>query len=195
VTARDLLVGENGAISAASAGPANAGDIGITSFDRVLVTGGNITTQADFAAGGNIQIMADGLILTDQSQITASVASGEGGGGNVTLEADAVVAVEDSDITARADQGFGGDITISAQAAVFGVDSDLDASSKVAGREGRVTVVSPELDFAGVVTVLPENFLGADAMLPGRCADRVPDNKGGFVILRHGAFPPRVAGP
>jgi filamentous hemagglutinin family protein len=183
-----LSMANDSKITSESEGSGNAGNILINSSNIFRSEASSVTTASERSAGGNIEITAGSLQLTNGSKVTATVAGGEGGGGNVTIDAISLAALEDSDITARADQGFGGNIKINAQVVLFSDNIDLDASSNVEGREGSVEVDSPLIDISGGLVSLPETFLDAKALLPARCESRNPDLASSFVVLKRGGL-------
>jgi filamentous hemagglutinin family protein len=189
LSAGTLLLEKNALISSVSTGIGNAGNIFVTA-DMLRSDNAFITTEALKAAGGNIQLNARDLILTDRSAITASVAAGEGGGGNVSIGANVLVALDDSDITAKADQGYGGNITIDALSVFTTKDVDFDASSNVTGREGKVEVRSPVTDISSGIVDLPAAFLNIDAFLPKQCAER-EEEASSFVVRGRDGIPPQ----
>jgi len=189
LSAGTLLLEKNALISSVSTGIGNAGNISVTA-DMLRSDNAFITTEALNAAGGNIDLKARDMILTDRSAVTSSVAAGEGGGGNVSIKANVLVALDDSDITAKADQGYGGNITIDALSVFTTKDVNFDASSNVTGREGKVEVRSPVTDISSSIVDLPAAFLNIDAFLPKQCAER-EEEASSFVVRGRDGLPPQ----
>jgi large exoprotein involved in heme utilization and adhesion len=177
-------------LSQSQRGPGNAGNITILGKKVFSDQNSTMSTEAESAAGGNIEIRADTLQLTRASPISASVKRGQGGGGNVTINAESFAALENSDITARADTGFGGDITINAKAFLRSPDVNLNASSNIIGNEGNVQINTPDLDIAGSISNLPTSFLNAASLLSSHCAARTTKNMSSFVVTGAGGVPP-----
>jgi filamentous hemagglutinin family protein len=188
VAARNIALEDGASVGATSTGAANAGNIALTARHRFEASGASVTTAANVAEGGNIIISASDLRLEDQSEVTASVAGGEGGGGDVILTGKTVVALNDSDITANADSGPGGNITVQAEAFFNSPDSTLSASSNT-GIEGTVQVNAPESNLVTSLVPLPAEFLGADEILAQRCAARAGEAST-FVLGGRVGVPP-----
>lgn len=189
-----LVLARGAKIESRGDGTGDAGSILIQT--RIFDAGNSqVTTEAAYAGGGNIELSADSVRLSSHSAISATVGGGYGDGGNVTLTARGIAAVENSDITARADQGFGGRITINAEAFLRAPDVDLDASSNVIGNEGVVEVNAPMLDISGSLVVLPATFLDASGLLNDPCAVGHAGQASSFVIRGRGGIPAQPDAP
>jgi large exoprotein involved in heme utilization and adhesion len=170
ITSRSIDITNGGHISANSTGTdtALAGDINITFGDTLSTNGGSITTAAQSASGGNINIVSTGSTLeVFNGLITTSVQSGAGGGGNINIGSSAhgigLVLLSNSQVLARAIGGPGGNITMFAET-YLNSGSIVDASS-VANTPGIVNVSARITDLSGSVTQLPGDTLQAANLL------------------------------
>jgi filamentous hemagglutinin family protein len=146
-----LLLTDGATISARSSGQGNAGNIRIAATDLTFRNHGEITTEAAQAGGGNIEIEAQTVRMVD-SDITATVSSGERQGGNIriggttTANGDIVeslgrLSLEGSRISANTDAGDGANIAIGARQVILDHGSEIAANTK-AGVGGNVTMAS-----------------------------------------------------
>ena len=144
-----LLLTDGATISAQSSGQGNAGTIQIAVIDLTLRDHSVVTTEATQAGGGNIEIEAQTVSMLD-SDITATVVSGEGSGGNIlvgrTINANGDIieglgrlTLEGSHITANTDAGDGANIAIGARQVVLDSSSEITANTD-AGIGGNVTI-------------------------------------------------------
>jgi hypothetical protein len=115
IHARELRLNEGAILSATSLGTGDAGRLTITLTERFRSDHSTITARAAQANGGEIALQAgQGVLLWDNSTITASVGGGPATvGGNLTITAP-FVALEGSQIIAQATEGTGGRIAINA---------------------------------------------------------------------------------
>ncbi|BAZ08280.1 hypothetical protein NIES4071_00850 [Calothrix sp. NIES-4071] len=119
-----------------------SGDITInTGSLKITNDASTIVRNQGFGKGGNLQINADSMFISNSGGLSASTASGQGGninlklndlqmrrnsyittsagngnGGNININTDTLVAFENSDITANSQDSRGGRVTINAQA-------------------------------------------------------------------------------
>jgi hypothetical protein len=109
-----ILTLRNGAvISAASRGTGNAGTIRLTATEILAGQNSVITTAAQQARGGAIEVTAYRLAQLQHSRITTTVLGGDERAGAITLNAEFVM-LQDSQLQANAVGGPGGDITVRA---------------------------------------------------------------------------------
>ncbi|HEY9612768.1 hypothetical protein, partial [Allocoleopsis sp.] len=116
VQANSLSLSNGGRITSRSDGKSNAGNINVNVTGNLRSSGGNITATSTQLGGGDINIAADDIRLSNSSLISTSVKESTGGGGNITMNSTVFLAIEDSDILANAEAGPGGDITINSSA-------------------------------------------------------------------------------
>jgi filamentous hemagglutinin family protein len=186
IEARDIDLGPGSLISARSDGAGDAGSIEVFAGRQLTANGAEVSTLADVADGGNIQVRGGELAFLRDSELTAQVLEGNGEGGNVTLEADAV-ALDASRIVANAVDGPGGNIQINARIFVA-QDSTLDASSET-GIDGVVIINSPVTNVVNALTPLPERYLEAADRVEDVCAARRSGVGGSFVVSGREALP------
>ena len=172
-----LLLTDGATISSQSSGEGNAGTIQVEVSDLTMRDQSLITTEATRAGGGNIEIEAQLMSLLD-SDITATVETGEASGGNIriggTINADGDIIesldrlmLEGSRITANTDAGDGANITIGARQVVLDSNSAIAANTN-AGVGGNVTIAGTvaadgqALSRAGTI-VLRESQITANA--------------------------------
>jgi filamentous hemagglutinin family protein len=167
-------------ISAKAQGIGDAGSINIETDQQLVLQDSAITTEAEQAFGGNIEIQTGWLAYLHGGKITTSVRSGEGDGGNIDIDPRFVV-LNHSEVKAQADVGNGGNITIAAGDFLRSADSVVDASSRL-GISGSVQILSPETDLSGDVAVLPTSFLDASSLLTDACAAR--SARAGSLVVR-----------
>jgi hypothetical protein len=163
-----------------------------------LKNGSAITTRAVAASGGNILINAqlvgdppelvkpeDGVdrqIELIDSEISTSVASGEGSGGNIAIDPSALV-LNRSAITAQADAGAGGNILIATDYIIVSSDSRIDASAGPAGIDGEILLAGEEVLVVDQSSERPAEYLRADALMKERCAAREPGEGVGRLTI------------
>ena len=191
VTARRVFLDNLGYISAQSQYGGNAGSISISARNLFSSNRGLVTTSALMSGGGNIELSAGDVRLNNKADIKTDVKSGPGNGGNVTIDSNTfLVALGDSHITANADKGYGGDITIDAFAVFLAGQGVLDASSTIAGKEGRIAIRTPVTDIGNFLVNVPVYFIDADTFLPKRCSDRFMEQTSSFVVSERDGLPP-----
>jgi large exoprotein involved in heme utilization and adhesion len=96
-----------------SAKESDGGEIGIQVKDAMLMEDSSITTQVSsgIGSGGNIDIDPE-LLLVNRSEIRADAAGGDGG--NIRIVADNLVVSNDSVISASSSLGIDGEIVVQA---------------------------------------------------------------------------------
>ena len=104
-----------------------AGDIYITANNSFRSDNSSVTTAADQAEGGNINLTAPEMELNDQTVISAE-SSGEGNAGNITMNASNLFWMDNSTVSTEAKQADGGNIKINAGDMVCLWDSEISAS-------------------------------------------------------------------
>jgi filamentous hemagglutinin family protein len=126
----------------------NAGSLTINTASLRITDGALVTVKNDGpGSAGNLKINANSILLDNQSRITASTTSGNGGdiilslkkdlvlrhnslisatamgignGGNLSIHSPIIIGLENSDMIANAVQGSGGNIKITTQS-IFGL--------------------------------------------------------------------------
>ena len=177
IQAESLDIAQGAAISARSYNLGNAGQLNLQAQNLRLTEHGVISTAATQAGGGNIVLNGiSGLLHLDNSEITTSVATGQGSGGNINIEQPQFVVLNQSQIKAQADAGQGGNIRIVAQQFVPSVESLVSASSNL-GIDGQISIESPTEDIGSQVLNLSANYLNAASLFPRSCAARIADQR------------------
>ncbi len=187
-----LLDGLNTAIATESASAApdagTAGNIVLTADTLEMTGGAEISTQSARADGGNIEIRPASFLLVQDSLITTSVGTGEGGGGNITIGPVFFAILERGTIAANAFGGPGGNILIVANNFIATPDSVVEASSQL-GINGTVRIDSPDTDVTTGVAVLTESLMNAAARLAQQCGARGGRTLASFVGVGRGGLP------
>ena len=114
-------------------------------------------------------------------------------GGNITINSINVVALNGSQINAQAtNQGQGGNIIVNA--VVFLHDAStanvLNASSRIEGNEGTVTLNAPVTDISGSLVALNPAYLNASSQFSPRCGSQAMSERSRFTVQGRGALPP-----
>ena len=144
ILTRSLFV-NNAYLSATTSGQGNGGNILIQASDSVSVVNSSISTDMNSEAvgkGGNIDILAGSLSLTDRAQLSAST-SGWGDAGSVLIQARDSVSLVNSSIFSGVDSeavGKGGNIDILAGSLSLTDGAQLSASTSGRGDAGSVSV-------------------------------------------------------
>jgi large exoprotein involved in heme utilization and adhesion len=156
-----------------------------------MSTNSTVTTAAEQAEGGNIQLTVGSLVELRDGQMTATVKGGAGKGGNITINAQSVV-LQRSQVRADAFGGPGGNITITAEAFLADPASQVSASSALAA-PGEVNIQALT-DVSGLVAPLPQSFGQATTLLATRCAERRRAGKVSTLVLGRRDGLPREPG-
>ncbi|NJM47410.1 MAG: hypothetical protein HC860_15645 [Alkalinema sp. RU_4_3] len=201
LTGNSLKVTDKAFISARSEGQGRAGNINISLRDRLIVNNSNITTNAENTTGGSIDIAARAIVLRKDSNIKTSVASGSGQGGNIKLIADGIVLLDDSDLLAFARDGQGGNISLFTKALLTrtyqpstpGADLEtLDKNGFVdINATGRTSGIITLPEFNPLQNNRPEitpTLIDTDNLLSRSCLTRNPKT-GKFYITGTGGLP------
>src|SRR5207253_4762282 len=134
---------EGAIISAESTGTGNAGNITLTTQDRMLINQGMVVTRATLADGGDIQITASNFLRLRDSAITAEVGGGATTvGGNIFIDPQFVL-LQYSQIVANAFAGQGGNIRIQAQQVFLADPTSQVSASSALGINGQVAIQAP----------------------------------------------------
>jgi len=166
-----LRVGDRATITVETLGTGNAGNLEINARLVQLENQGNITAATRSGQGGNVNVTADQLRVSDrgtvtveslgianagnleinarliqlenQGTITAATTSGQGG--NIALNATHIILLFDSEISTTAgtanQPGDGGNITINAATVTGLFNSDI-ISNSFQGRGGRIVITA-----------------------------------------------------
>jgi len=176
-----------GLITANSTDTGNAGDISIRSED-IRMESSIVTTGAENAGGGRMQIDIGESLRLSGSEITTSVKYGAGNGGDIGISHPEFMILNQSNIIARAYEGKGGNIDIVSEHFIRSSESAVDASSEL-GIDGLVIIKSPDEDAAEGLTILPANYLDTTRWLKTPCSARSGEKMSRFVITGRDAIP------
>lgn len=179
--ANEVVVEKGGKLSASAINNGDAGNINVTSSNKVLVLTATVETSAASSSGGNIDIKGGQLVLARNSNITAEASGVTAGndGGNVTVSGRNTV-LNDSNLLAKANAGNGGNIRISATAFLRTPASDLNASSRT-GIDGEVLIETLNQS-VNIIPVVNESFLDIAGLLGNRCAAQLLKSRSSFTI-------------
>lgn len=185
VATRALVMSDGAEISARPADATSQGAAGNLRFeigDRLTVLDSTISTESPNAAGGNIDLAAEGVVYLRNASVTTSVTSGPESGGNITLRpGPEVLVLGNSQIIAQADAGAGGVIDLEAALLLVDVDSSIDASSR-RGINGRVLINGVEGSVLPEVAQLATPAADASSLVREPCAARRPGASNRFVV-------------
>jgi large exoprotein involved in heme utilization and adhesion len=218
IQAGNLVVKDGGQINSFTRGRGNAGEITIQASDAITFDDSLVATGVDTGAvgnGGNINITAKSLSLTNGGQIDSST-SGRGDSGDVTIRAIDAVTFDGLSSTNNVLTGViagvetgavgdGGNITLDTPAYFaenFTLNSltsnpatlnnnfraDLNATGAVSG-----VVSIPDVSFIqNSLNNLPDNSINTDELVANSCVSPVGKRQEGkFIITGTGGLPDR----
>lgn len=187
VNSETLNLYDKARISAESFGTGEAGSITINASDTVRLQGSAISTAADSAGGGHINLFAGRMINLINSETTATVAGGTSNGGNINATAPFFI-LNDSKVTAQADEGKGGNINLKTDTYIRSAGSIVSASSKL-GIDGTVVTSSPAIDLSGKVVLVQAAYIDTVALTPKQCVER-EEELSSFTVKGRDGLPP-----
>jgi filamentous hemagglutinin family protein len=196
----EMALSDRARITARSEGTGMAGDIQINAVELLESTNSDIETIATNSSGGNINVQAERIQLSGDSDIRTNSAVN---GGNIALNAGSILAFDDSDIIASAGEQ-GGDITLNT-AAYFAENYQPNALNQDAERlEGNNradinatgarsgTITTPDTSLIqNSLTELPDTAIDTDSLLASSCVVRSQAQIGTFIITGPGGLPER----
>lgn len=195
VAAGQLDINDSAEINVSAEGTGGAGSLSIDAQDVTLDVG-SLTAETRVGSQGNVSLNGlDTLLLRNNSQITTN-ASESAIGGDITISSDGIVLLDNSDITANAVEGQGGNIQITTQGIFQEPDSEITAASEL-GIDGTVTFNTPEVDPASGIFELPDIPIDADAILAQdlcKLEDEKIAKGSSFVITGRGGLVPTSTG-
>ncbi|HLO47388.1 MAG TPA: filamentous hemagglutinin N-terminal domain-containing protein [Kamptonema sp.] len=164
-----LTIFDGATVSVANQGTGLAGNLNINAREILLNNQGSISASTASGIGGNIELQVSGdSILRNGSQIAAE-AAGIGNGGNLTANTNTLTILEGSKVTANAFQGNGGNIRIVTQGLFTSPNSRITASSSF-GVSGTISINNPNLDPSSGLVQLPENVVDPSTQIAQGCA-------------------------
>lgn len=190
----DKLTIQNGAkINVESLGTGNAGNLQVVANSILLDNQGAISAATTSGEGGNISLQTDSLLLRHNSQISAT-AAGSGNGGNIDITgfslANFVTLLEGSKITADAVEGRGGNISINTRGLFRCATCQITASSQL-GIAGQVSITTPEAENNFEIVDLPQEVAKPEQVVAQACRAVARQNRSEFTITGRGGLPPR----
>jgi large exoprotein involved in heme utilization and adhesion len=188
-TGQSVTLDNGSLITASSNGEGNSGNILINAGQQYRSIDSSVTTKAEQASGGNITVLATGLIHLTNSELNASVeGSSTTVGGNILIDPLYVI-LENSQIVAKATQGQGGNINIFYTGAFLADPSSvIDASSQF-GQSGTVTIQSPISPASGKILPLGQKPLIPATLVSQRCAALAGGNISSFTVAGRESLP------
>jgi large exoprotein involved in heme utilization and adhesion len=197
VTTGKLIVRDGAKIDVQSLGSGNAGNLEVVADSILLDNQGTISAATQSGEGGNIGLQVDSLLMRRNGQISAT-AGGTGNGGNITIKglspADFVVLLEGSEIGANAFQGRGGNIQIDTSGLFVCPDCQITASSAL-GVEGVVEISTIEPDTNLAVVDLPQQLAKPEDVVALACSTTKGKDKSEFTVTGRGGLPPQPSDP
>nr|MCU0780117.1 hypothetical protein [Akkermansiaceae bacterium] len=213
VNAKSITLADSAQIGSATVGPGAAGSISINTGSLDLTSGSAISVRAEradagsltirsgninltdsaFTAnaggnGGNIDVMAGGLLFADRSRIEAEAV---GNGGNIVIPGGLYTVLDHATVSANAINGDGGNILI--QSTVFlSNESQVTASSRF-GADG-VVRIDPLVTLTGGEGEANPPPLEVNDVLQPECSQRLPEDTGSFIVAGRGGTPRQPGG-
>ncbi|MCF4970076.1 two-partner secretion domain-containing protein [Nostoc sp. CMAA1605] len=192
IQADTVRVQDNAQITVSNLGSGDAGNLNLNARQIFLDHGGSLRSEVNGGIQGNMQLLADTvLLLRHRSKISAD-ASGNSTGGNINIIAPIIVGLEDSDIIANAVQGRGGNILITTQGIIgleyrpqLTLENDITASSQF-GVNGTVEVNNVGIDPNSGLAELPTNVTDSSQQIATGCADT---SSSSFIATGRGGIP------
>lgn len=206
----DSITLERSQLAARSSSLGNAGNISLAVEDTLTALNSDISTEADQASGGLIEVTAGDIFLEQDSDIRTNVLTGQGEGGDIFLRADQILAFADSDILAFSADGIGGDITLQTPA-FFGQNfrptpqlttqeelEALDGNDRVdVNATGRIVsgdISLPDVSFIeNSLNELPATPLNTETLTAGSCIVAREDTMGSFIVTGSEGLPQQPA--
>ena len=130
----------------------DSGHITVTAKEDIVISGHNPFNPSSIASntflsgqGGNLDIQANRLILTDGGTISAN-SLGIGNAGNIHIQANQLSLTNGGEITSAATQAVGGSVTVVAADLLYLRDAQLTTSVHGGkGNGGNITIENPTL--------------------------------------------------
>ncbi len=152
-----LVMGDQSALTAQSQGSGNAGNIRVNSSGQKaelvsLNNASNITTEAQYGAGGSIEVNAQHLSVENNSNITANVEEGSSGAlpAKIQLNVNQLRLQEGNIKSSTNGQGPAGNIAITATEYLDLNQGNILSEASGTGRAGEITIGPvPRLTLAG----------------------------------------------
>ena len=186
----NLIVRDGARVTVSGEGVGAAGNLDVIA--NTLLLNNNASLNAETAAGdrGNITVQTPFLQMRNNSRITTN-ATGSANGGNITINSDILASLENSDILAQAIRGRGGNISIATQGIFQSADSNIDASSQL-GIDGVVSIQTPDINPSqGLVSVQQPR----EESSPATGCQVTAKTRSSFTNIGLGGLPPNPTQP
>ena len=191
---KQLTVLEQAEISVSASGFGSAGNLEIEA-NSINLARGNLNAETKAGDKGNITITnADTLLLRNNSNITTN-ATEAATGGDITISSKGIVLIDQSNITANAVEGRGGDINITTQRLFQEPDSQITATSE-RNIDGKIIINSPDVDPTSGLIELPDVPIDAATILAQdlcKFEDKKIAKGSSFIITGRGGLTPTSA--
>lgn len=181
----NLTIRDGARVTVSGEGVGAAGNLDVIA--NTLLLNNNTSLNAETAAGdrGNITVQTPFLQMRNNSRITTN-ATGSANGGNIIINSDILASLENSDILAQAIRGRGGNISIATQGIFQSSDSNIDASSQL-GIDGVVEIQTPDIDPSqGLVSIQQPR----EESPPARGCQVTAKTRSSFTNIGLGGLPP-----
>jgi large exoprotein involved in heme utilization and adhesion len=137
--------------------------------DRILLNNNAFLSANIFdGSGSNIDLTSNSIIIANNSQITTN-ATGDATGGNVNINTNNLVSLGESSITANSTNSFGGKIFIDTQGQFISPDSNITAFGKTPQFDGIVQINTPDVDPNSGLVQLSNNVVQASETIVTSC--------------------------
>jgi filamentous hemagglutinin family protein len=123
-----ILITNGATVSAKATGGGVSGDV-VLFADMITIDNSVVSTESESGGGGNIQITASNLLYIVNGEVTATVQNGDLDAGNITIYAGLLV-LDQSVLSANAFEGKGGNLHVTANGLIASQDSIISASSE-----------------------------------------------------------------
>jgi filamentous hemagglutinin family protein len=186
----------NGQLVEQVVGDGNAGNISVRSGSTFVMQNSDMTTEARFASGGQIEIITPEMVRVINGRVSTSVAgsANDTAGGNITIDPQFVV-LQGGQIVAKAFAGSGGAIDIIATSAFIRDPASIVDASSTLGISGTINIQSPLQNIGGELAPLSDEFSSAAALLAQQCAARAAGGKfSTFVVAAREGLPAEPGG-
>ncbi|HEX8341212.1 MAG TPA: filamentous hemagglutinin N-terminal domain-containing protein [Tepidisphaeraceae bacterium] len=180
VRASDSIELRGGARVVVSGENVRAGDVSLTSGDRLFLLGDSIVSARAGAAGGNVALTAGETLAIGDSVVTAQ-AQAAGRAAQITLGGDGIAALGNSTINGLTDEGLNVPVTISNPTVLLAGDTKILSN--------RTTIPFSQSEVT-LIDVLPAIALGRGPQLQASCADLAAGAASTFLVRgRDGVVP------
>ena len=173
ISAEQVIIDDQGGVSAFNLGGGDAGHIDFKAGEIRLTDNAEISSVSQ-GGGGSITLEAEKRIWLSDSEITNSIRYGaDETEGSFRIDSEFVI-LNHSLVRTGVQEGAGGDIHIRANF-ISSSDSRVDAS-------GQLTIESPDTDVSGDLMLMPKDFIDAARWAVIPCSQRSGEDVSRFEI-------------